>query len=64
MTCQIDHDHDGYPITFRCGPEPKPKDHDCDMAGGMRDIESSMGTVTSATCSICGRPAFNEWDIW
>lgn len=64
MTCEITRDADGFPTEFRCGPPAKPKDHECDMDGGYKELETGMGTVTTAICSICGRPAFNEWDCW
>jgi hypothetical protein len=64
MTCDIKRDADGFPIEFRCGPPPKPKDHECDDDGPMVEIDDGMGIVCTVTCSICGRPAFNMWDMW
>ncbi|MFA6310635.1 MAG: hypothetical protein WCV99_13445 [Sterolibacterium sp.] len=64
MSCDIKRADDGRITEFRCGPEPKPTDHECDNRGPFKEIESGMGTVHSATCSMCGRPAFNSWDIW
>lgn len=64
MSCEIERDAEGFPVAFKCGPDPKPEDHKCDMNSGYQDIETGMGMVTSATCSICARPAFNMWDIW
>lgn len=64
MRCDVKRDAAGFPVAFSCGPEPKPIDHECDVAGGTKETESGMGTVYSATCSVCGRPAFNSWEIW
>ncbi len=64
MPCQVERDADGFPIAFKCGPALKPKDHECDADGNFIELETGMGTVHTATCSKCGRPAFNEWDMW
>jgi hypothetical protein len=64
MPCKVTHNKEGLPTMFQCGPAPKPKDHECDGNGEFKELETGMGTVYSATCSVCGRPAFNEWDAW
>ena len=64
MTCKIIKDDNGRPIGFQCGPDPKPTDHECDALGKFVELDTGMGKVHSATCSICGRPAFQMSDIW
>lgn len=27
-------------------------------------LDTCMGEVVSATCSVCGQPAFSMWEIW
>lgn len=59
---------DGFPsvaaVSRECGRAPKHRDHECDINGPVREISSGLGTVHSSTCSVCGRPAFNAWDIF
>ena len=64
MTCNLQYDADGKLIAAICEPEPTPPDHKCDFRGPMVELETGMGIVFSATCSVCGRPAFNFHDIW
>lgn len=64
MSCDIKRDEAGQIMAFQCGPEPKPVDHTCDAKGPMKELDTGMGEVVSATCSVCGRPAFNMRDIW
>ena len=64
MSVEIKRNADGQITSFQCGPDPKPKDHECDSKGKMKELDTGMGEVISATCSICGRPAFSMWDIW
>lgn len=63
MTCEITYDEAGFPIEFRCGVK-QPTDHECDLHGGYVDLDTGMGIVNTATCSICGKPAFSFRDIW
>lgn len=64
MSCDIKRDEAGQITAFQCGPEPKPADHECDSNGPFKELDTGMGAVSSATCSVCGRPAFSMWDIW
>ncbi len=64
MTCNVKRDSDGNFAGVECGPEPKPADHGCDIKGPFVELETGMGTVNTATCSICGRAAFQFHDIW
>jgi hypothetical protein len=65
---EADLDADGFPslaaVIRECGPTPRPHDHDCDVKGPVREITSGLGVVYSSTCSVCGRPAFNTWDVF
>ena len=64
MSLEIKRDENGQITEFQCGPEPAPKDHKCDAKGPTKEIETGMGEMFTATCSVCGRPAFDMWDIW
>lgn len=63
MTCKVTWDEHGNP-KFECGPEPKPKDHECDIKGPIVEVPCMGGVVQSASCSICGRAAFQFSEIW
>lgn len=63
MTCKVFADDNGN-IKFECGPEPKPVDHECDLKGSTVEVPCMDGSVFSASCSICGRPAFQFSEIW
>lgn len=52
------------PIVFVCGPSPAPEDHKCDIKGQTVDIPHGNGVINSATCSVCGRAAFDSWSVW
>lgn len=52
------------PLAFFCGPAPKPEDHVCDNKGPVVDVKSGFGAIHSATCSVCGREAFDSWSMW
>ena len=64
MPCNLQYDENGDLIAAICGPEPQVQNHNCDIKGPMRELETGMGVCISATCSICGKPAFNFHDIW
>ena len=64
MTCNFKYDDQGNLLEIACGPPPAPTDHKCDNKGPMRELETGMGNCISATCSMCGRPAFQMFDIW
>lgn len=64
MACDIKRDEQGKPVAFICGADPKPRDHECDAKGTTKELKTGMGAVFSATCSVCGRPAFNFREIW
>ena len=64
MACEIKRDEIGNPFAFLCSTDDKPRDHECDAKGPFKELKTGMGTVHSATCSVCGRPAFNFREIW
>lgn len=63
MTCKVSTDGHGS-VKFECGPDPKPTDHECDLKGPTVEVPCMGGTVFSASCSVCGRTAFQFSEIW
>lgn len=62
MTCKVTVSEDGKAIKFECGPNQKPTDHECDLKGPWVEFEDGLGG--SASCSICGRLAYDDFDMW